>query len=288
MIPLEIDEVFPLSQNDAPRIRDVDAIEFLEDFVNEFSEYYEQVLTSSEYTGFTTNTHLANFYSAYKDYTSQPVAVLGGINSHALHDVNRTLSYVDLNGSYKANETPIKNKTNLEFTGIAVFDSDKLVGELTGMDSICHLICTNEFGSSIISIPSPFNENEIMDLSVQKGNKTQCDVSIINGSPYIKINANLRASVASSENNLDLTKKENLDLVEKYASSYLEEKMLNYLYKTSKDFHTDIVDFGKFLAYDFLTVDEFRKLNWPELYSDSFFDVDFKIDVVSGQLLIQN
>ena len=47
LIPLEIDEVYPLSQNDAPRIRDMDAIEFLEDFINEFSEYYEQVLIHS-------------------------------------------------------------------------------------------------------------------------------------------------------------------------------------------------------------------------------------------------
>jgi 7-cyano-7-deazaguanine tRNA-ribosyltransferase len=47
LIPLEIDEVYPLSQNDAPKIRDVDSIEFLEDFIDEFSEYYEQVLIHS-------------------------------------------------------------------------------------------------------------------------------------------------------------------------------------------------------------------------------------------------
>ena len=44
LIPLEIDEVYPLSQNDAPKTRDVDAIEFAEDFISEFVEYYDQVL----------------------------------------------------------------------------------------------------------------------------------------------------------------------------------------------------------------------------------------------------
>ena len=43
LVPLEIDEVYPLSQNDAPRTRDVDAIEFAEDFIDEFVEYYDQV-----------------------------------------------------------------------------------------------------------------------------------------------------------------------------------------------------------------------------------------------------
>ena len=43
LIPLEIDEVYPLSQSDAPKTRDVDAIEFAEDFIYEFVEYYDQV-----------------------------------------------------------------------------------------------------------------------------------------------------------------------------------------------------------------------------------------------------
>lgn len=47
LIPLEIDEVYPLSQNDAPKTRDVDAIEFVEDFISEFVEYYEQILIHS-------------------------------------------------------------------------------------------------------------------------------------------------------------------------------------------------------------------------------------------------
>ena len=47
LIPLDIDEVYPLSQNDSPKTRDVDSIEFLEDFISEFVEYYDQVLIHS-------------------------------------------------------------------------------------------------------------------------------------------------------------------------------------------------------------------------------------------------
>ena len=47
LIPLEIDEVYPLSQNDAPKIRDTEATEFLIDFISEFIENYEQVLIHS-------------------------------------------------------------------------------------------------------------------------------------------------------------------------------------------------------------------------------------------------
>lgn len=156
------------------------------------------------------------------------------------------------------------------------------------MDSICHLICTNEFESSIISIPSPFNQNQIIDLSVTRLANTKNNVSLINGSPYIDINVKLKGWVASSEYNLDLTDKNNIKIIEKYASSFLKDKILDYLYSTSKKYHTDIAGFGKFLAYDYLTVEEYKKINWPQLYSNSFFNVNVNIDIVNGYLLVQN
>ena len=48
LIPLEIDEVYPLSQNDAPKTRDNDSIEFIEGVINEFIGYYNQVLIHSK------------------------------------------------------------------------------------------------------------------------------------------------------------------------------------------------------------------------------------------------
>ena len=47
LVPLDIDEVYPLSQNESPKIKDVDSIEFIEDFISEFVEYYDQTLIHS-------------------------------------------------------------------------------------------------------------------------------------------------------------------------------------------------------------------------------------------------
>jgi len=48
LIPLEIDEVYPLSQNASPKIRDKDSIEFLKNFIFEFAKDYEHVLIHSK------------------------------------------------------------------------------------------------------------------------------------------------------------------------------------------------------------------------------------------------
>ena len=55
----------------------------------------------------------------------------GGINSETTHVVNNSIPFVETDGDYMAGQTPIKNKTNLEVMGLAVFKEDKLIGELT-------------------------------------------------------------------------------------------------------------------------------------------------------------
>lgn len=252
------------------------------------ARYYEQVLNSSQYTGFTTNTTLSSFYSAYRSPSYQPVAILGGINANSTHSVNPTTTYVDLDASYKANETPIKNKTSLEIMGLAIFNEDKLIGELAGIDSVCHLMCTNKFNSSTISFPSPFNQNSIMDLSIQENGKADIDVHLLNGSPYIKIKVPLLATVASMEYKLNLSSSENIIAIENYAASYLKEKMLNYLYATSKNYHCDIANFGKYLTPMYLTKEDWEKVDWLHLYADSVFDVEIEVQVKSSYLLVTN
>lgn len=252
------------------------------------ARYYEQILKSSQYTGYTTNTTLTSFFSAYQGSSSQPVAILGGINSPSTHKVDFSTSYVDMDGSYKADETPIQNKTNLEVIGLAVFKGDKLVGELAGMDSVCHLMCTNEFDSSLITIPSPFHQDGILDLSIQKKGRTDINVSLVNGSPYIKIKVPIKATVSSMEVGLDLSSAENIKLIEEYSASYLKEKLLSYLYKTSKEFHSDIAGFGKSLSIDYLTTDQWQNINWLDLYADSIFDVEVSVDISTSYLLISD
>jgi len=48
LIPLNIDEVYPLSQNESPKIKDSSSSKFIEDILLEFCENYQQTLISSK------------------------------------------------------------------------------------------------------------------------------------------------------------------------------------------------------------------------------------------------
>ena len=50
LIPLEVDELYPLSQSAAPKIRDAESRKYINDFFNDFIENYDQVLIHSRLT----------------------------------------------------------------------------------------------------------------------------------------------------------------------------------------------------------------------------------------------
>lgn len=252
------------------------------------ARYYELVLNSSEYTGYTENITLYSFFFSYSNNYAEPVAILGGINSKNTHKQDKAASYVNIDGNYKADETPIKDKTSLENMGLAVFKRDKLVGELTGIDSLCHLLVTNKFNSASITIPSPFEQNSIIDLYISKNKNSTNTVELVNGYPYIKCYINIDGAVLSASENFDFTKEENFDLLNEYAKSYLEEKITSYLYKTAKDFNSDIVGFGRKLSKNYLTISEFEDVDWLNLYKNSFFEVNVKVNVRHAQLIVKN
>ena len=88
------------------------------------------------------------------------------------------MSPTNKDSEIKANEPLISSKTNIENVGLAVFHGDKLVGELTGLETICHQIISNKLDTCTINIPSPFEEDKTISLRMRLANKTNNNVKI--------------------------------------------------------------------------------------------------------------
>lgn len=251
---------------------------------SESARYYELSLNSSEYTGYTENVTLDNFYSALLSTTAQAHAILGGINTDSTHSDNSSMVSYDTAGSYKADESSLKSQANIENMGIAVFKGSKLVGELNGMECLCHLLIGNKLESATISIPNPFNSDSSISLYITATKKSKTSVKLINGTPYAKYNICITGNILSLDQNLDYSNENNLRLIEDYANSYLEQNILSYLYKTSKEFNSDIGDLGRFAIKNYSTWQDWIESDWLYNYENSFFSVTVDTTIQSGQL----
>ena len=187
------------------------------------SKYYEIASTSERVTGYTYNITLLDFFSDFADSFTECFATLGSVNDSDISNtgdnndqLSSSLSNEGTDDSYVASETPIDSQKNIENLGLAVFKGDKLVGELNGVECIAHLILTNELENAVISVPSPFESTNYIDLYLTNS-KCKSKVYLTNGTPYIKPSIDLSARIISmSDDYKDLTE-ENIELIEEYA-----------------------------------------------------------------------
>ena len=105
------------------------------------------------------------------------------------------------------------------------------------------------------------------------------------GAPYISSNIKLNARILSANKTSNYFDENNLELLEDYANSYLKSEFENYFYKTSKEYKSDIASFGKHAVKYFNTWDEWIDYDWLNNYSNSFFDTNVDVEVISSYLI---
>ena len=254
--------------------------------IDEVAAKYFNLETSSEKnTSYTESVTLKDFFSDLSDSFGQPFAILGSVNG--LSSNNASNNDPSLNDSeYTAKESDSSGQKNVENLGLAVFKDDKLVGELSGLETIAHLILSNRFQNATVNIPSPFSDSEYISLYIY-GASSKNSVQILNSSPYIKCDVNLEMKLLTSSQNANYMTDENKRLIEEYANSYFLAHINNYLYKTSKEFHSDICKFGKYAVKHFISLDTWKNYDWLNKYQDTFFKATVNSNLSSSYLLME-
>lgn len=193
-----------------------------------------------------------------------------------------------INNSTTSSKDSLKEQSanNMETFGTAVFHDDKFVGELTGSETLCYLLILDKFENCIISVPNPLSQNSDnfnqIDLSITKSKKPKIKVDFSDGKPVIDVDLFLEAHGLTLNNSIDYTSMKDVEELEKSSNQYLENKISSFLYKTSNEFNSDIVGFGKYALSKYLTWSEWENSNWSENYKNASFNVNVTLSVISG------
>lgn len=248
------------------------------------SKYYEVSSTAERSTGYTSDTTLQEFFSSMTDTFGECYAILGSVNDGTNSGGDAGISNGNDNSSI-ASETPIDTQKNIETLGVAVFKDDKLVGELNGLESIAQLMLKNELKNATLSIPSPFESTNFIDLYIEKS-KCKSDVKIVNGTPYIKSHLDVSTRIISMSDDYKNLDKSTINIIEEYAKNYIESFISDFAYKTSKELKSDIACFGKYVVSDFPTWQDWQDYNWLNNYQNAFFNIDATVNLKSRYLIV--
>lgn len=253
---------------------------------NLITKYYEIFPNSSKYTGYVYNVTLGDFFNQLVCHTCEPFAILGGVNNNS-SDSNGNSKSTNVS-DIKSTSTSFSGERNSENLGVAVFKEDKLVGELTAIETLCLSIIRGEVNSFLITVANPEDNEKQIDLMMYPENGKKIKVRIVNGSPYITYEAKFTARIYSMKEDSKYLNSSVLEAISEQANRYLEEVITQYLYKTSTVFKSDINTFGKYALSNFLTVPEFEEYDWRNSYANSTFKVSIHTEVKSGFLITES
>lgn len=247
-------------------------------------KYYDIFPNTSEYTGYTCNATIGDFFNALVCNSCSPYAILGGVNTS---DSNSSQAQSTEDSTIKSDESPITGNRLSQNIGLAVFKDDKLAGELNAIETICFLNMKKKVDSFLVSIPDPQNSNAKIDIYLTPNSTRNIDVIFVNGAPYIKIKLEFSGKIYSMSRGSEYLDNDVLNSISNSCNNYLESQFSNYLYKTSTVFESDINAIGVYALSKFITTTEFDNYNWLDNYKNSTFDVEINTVIDSGFLLTQ-
>lgn len=251
---------------------------------NLIPKYYDIFPNTSEYTGYTCNATIGDFFNALVCNYCSPYAILGGISTS---DNDSSQSKSPDESNIKSNESPITGNRASQNIGLAVFKNDKLVGELNAIETICFLNIRKKVDNFLVSIPDPQSSDSKIDIYLTPNSVRNIDVNFVNGTPYIKIKLGFSGKIYSMSRDSQYLNTDILNSISDSCNSYLESQLSSYLYKTSTVFESDINGLGSYSLSKFITTTEFNNYNWLENYKNSTFDIDINTVMDSGFLLTQ-
>ena len=252
---------------------------------NLISKYYEIFTNSSKYTGFKPNATIGDFFNSLICKTCEPAAILGGLTTE--QPENQGNNHIQENYNVKANQTPIEGENGSENVGIAAFKDDRVIGELCALETISFLIIKNQVDRFLVSVPDPDDSNSYIDIYLTPKNATTIEVDTSSSSPYVKVKTSFTGKIYSMSDDSKYLEPDTLNHISESCNKYLESVLNDYLYKTSKDFKSDINGLGKYALGNFFTTQDFDRYNWSNNYQNAFFEVEVDSSVKSGMLITE-
>jgi spore germination protein KC len=244
------------------------------------SKTIETLMEESKCTGYFPHTTLNEFYDDIKSTYNQPIAILGSINDFSLPEGNGNESGQAFNEkSYRAGEFPREGGNKIDVLGCAVFDGDRMIGELDGDETRFLLIARGDFVRGFFSIPDPEMPNLIIPLDIRQLKKPKVVVNLNGERPLIKLEVNLEGSILAIQSRINYEDPKLKPLVEEAYIQYAGTRLETLMQKCRKELKADIFKFGGAAARKFATIQEWEEYNWIKRFEDAEvkIDVNFKI-----------
>ena len=254
------------------------AKEFLES-VNPETEVnpvrYYTMIFENDYSGFIPHNLSQDFYFFAGSDEKSTVLPLCSI-SKKMGTYNYSNSgYQYLLEDFKAGEIPAEKKET-QIMGMAIFDKDKMIGEMGDIKTEIYNILAGQYKSSYTSYYFSKAPGDPVTVFQHQNRRPSISVDTSSDIPKITLDVFIEADFNSSTPRISV--EDNLDEFTKEASAEIEKQIEEFLEETKK-IGADIVGFGSYAKRNFPDVSAYSDYKWKEKYprSEIFVNVSFEV-----------
>lgn len=144
-------------------------------------------------------------------------------------------------GQEKRNMEKVLTPTTLQYSGLAVFKKDKLVGWLNETESKAYNYISDEIKSTVGYVTCPQGGKITFEVI---RSKTKVKGSVKDGQPQIDIEIRIEINIGEVQCSIDLLETKNIAEVERLANSKVEGFIDATVKKVQKKYKVDIFGFG--------------------------------------------
>ncbi len=248
------------------------------------ARYYELLFESQKYTDDTIASELLDFYSNASALDQATTLIVLSNQKENDENSSKTKNEENFQEDDKSldlsledtEDTNDNNKSETKFLGIAAFNGGKMVGTIPEELVASHLILSSALKEGNITVEDVEEKDKLVSIKLRQEKPCKFKVNMDNATPEIEITINILAKLQSSNSTTDYLTKKNKNLLKKEVEIKLEKQLTEYI-KTTQELNSDIAGIGKHVKKEYLTWQEFEKLNWNNNYKNA--KIKLKIDV---------
>jgi len=259
-----------------------------EDFIKEvrtniggtISKAVEFMFLQARYNNYFPYVHFKDLYRNMVSSYQQPVAIYGGVNNFDnIPDQAVEEPPLVVKKGFLPGQLPRRGVAKREFTGVAVFSGDKMVGVLDSYETTYYLMLTGRFPTGAVTFEDPNAPGTAIVLDLRNGRKPRIKARIQDGKPIIDINVKLEGEIESIQSRINYEERGMLEALNQHIQQVLYDDMMKLIEKVQKEYKADIFGFGRYLAANFATIQEWEEYNWLSRFSEAQINLDLDVHI---------
>ncbi len=241
-------------------------------------KYYETIF-DSDYTSFVPKSTVKDFYCFSMSPEREICLPLSAVKEEKSKGTQKTENHGFEEGTeeIKAGEIELEGEIKTETAGMAILRDTKLIATATAKEAELYNIITGNYTKSETSYFDKNAPGDAVSVMQSQGEKPKIKVDISSDVPKIYVHLSLEADLRTTKE--DYLLENNIGDFEGQAAEQLKNAALDFLYKTSREYKSDIVGFGSYAKRNFKSFDDFENFDWSKRFETAEFyvDVDFKL-----------